>query len=123
MQRSTPIVFFCLSSLLTFAAASAVSAAGVSDGYKAPEIALAVCLDQADLDGEVHEDEWRGAESVNVLQTPDHALSTRPTRFWMMWDADNIYVAMRSPLRPGERFDAGAARSKQGCERRWRRFL
>jgi hypothetical protein len=102
MQRTNSTIFFCLSSLLAFAA-SRVASAAVADGYKAPEIALPYAWTKPTMDGVVHEDEWRGAESVNVLQTPDHALSTRPTRFWMTWDEDDIYVAMRSPLLPGER--------------------
>ena len=51
----------------------------------------------------INDAEWQGAESVNALQTTNHQLSPRQTRFWMTWDEDNLYMAMRSPLRQGER--------------------
>ncbi|BDI32085.1 hypothetical protein CCAX7_41360 [Capsulimonas corticalis] len=103
MQRPNTIVYFTLTSLLALAAMPRPAGAAVADGYKAPQIAVPYAWSKPTLDGEIHEDEWRGAESINTLQTPDHTLGSRPTRFWMMWDADNLYVAMRSPLRPGER--------------------
>jgi len=55
------------------------------------------------IDSVIDEAEWQGAESVNALQTTGKQVSARQTRFWMMWDEDSLYVAMRSPLRPGER--------------------
>jgi len=55
------------------------------------------------IDGTVTDAEWQGAVSVNALQTPNKLISPRQTRFWVMWDEDNLYVAMRSPMRPGER--------------------
>jgi len=77
--------------------------AAVTDGYKVPTIAIPYAWQKPKLDGIVDDKAWQSAASINALQTTDHAVSVRPTRFWMMWDEDNIYVAMRSPLRPGER--------------------
>src|SRR4051812_17465475 len=53
--------------------------------------------------GTIHDTEWQGATSMNALQTTTKAVSARQARFWLMWDEDNLYLAMRSPLRPGER--------------------
>ena len=78
-------------------------AASVADDYKVPTITVPYAWHKPTLDGIVHDDEWQDAVSFSALQTTNHAVSPRQTRFWMMWDADNIYLAMRSPLRPGER--------------------
>ena len=83
--------------------ASAAQAQSVTDDYQAPTFTLPYAHQKPTLDGTVNDAEWRGAVSVNALQTTNHQLSARSTRFWMMWDEDNIYLAMRSPLRKGER--------------------
>lgn len=75
----------------------------VADGYKVPTITVPYAWHKPTLDGVVHDDEWQDAASINALQTTNHAVSPRQTRFWMMWDEDYLYLAMRSPLRPGER--------------------
>ncbi len=76
---------------------------GVADGYQVPTITVPYAWHKPTLDGTVSDDEWRDAVSLNALQTTNHAVSARQARFWMMWDEDNLYLAMRSPLRPGER--------------------
>lgn len=80
-----------------------VSAQSVADGYKVPTITVPYAAKRPTLDGVIRDDEWQGAVSLNALQTTTRAVSARQARFWMMWDEDNLYVAMRSPLRPGER--------------------
>lgn len=78
-------------------------AKGVRAGYKRPTITVPYAWTKPTIDGAVHEEEWRGAESIDALQTTRKQISARRTRFWMLWDEDNLYLAMRSPLRPGER--------------------
>ena len=80
----------------------AVAADGVKGAYKRPTVTVPYAREKPTIDGTIDDDEWRGAESVNALQTTRHQISPRGTRFWMMWDEDHLYVAMRSPLRPGE---------------------
>lgn len=85
------------------AAMGVASAAGVKDGYASPTVVVPYAVVKPVIDGKIDDDEWRGAVSFNALQTTTHQVSARQTRFWMMWDEDNIYVAMRSPMRKGER--------------------
>lgn len=72
-------------------------------GYKTPLITVPYATSKPVIDGVVDEAEWQGATSVNGLQTTNKQVSPRQTRFWLMWDEDTLYLAMRSPLRPGER--------------------
>ena len=78
-------------------------AQGVQQDYKAPAIVIPYAWKRPTLDGILHDEEWQGAVSLNALQTTTKAVSARQARFWLMWDEDNLYVAMRSPLRTGER--------------------
>jgi len=75
----------------------------VKANYKKPMITAPYAFQKPTIDGVIDDAEWQGAESVNALQTREKQVSPRQTRFWMMWDEDNLYVAMRSPLRAGER--------------------
>ncbi len=75
----------------------------VKTGYKRPTVTAPYAYQKPVIDGVVNDAEWQSAESVNALQTTNKQVSPRQTRFWMMWDEDNLYVAMRSPLREGER--------------------
>ena len=75
----------------------------MGDGYKTPLVTVPYAWSKPKIDGVIGDEEWAGAESANALQTVRGQLSVRQTRFWMMWDEDNLYMAMRSPLRPGER--------------------
>ena len=79
------------------------SAQSVQQDYKAPTIIIPYAWHKPTLDGIIHDEEWQGAVSANALQTTAKAVSARQTRFWLMWDEDNLYLAMRSPLRPSER--------------------
>ena len=98
-------LIFAAALLLGSLAANAQESAkpSVSDDYQSPTFTLPYAHQKPTLDGTINDAEWRGALSVNALQTTRHQLSARATRFWMMWDEDNLYLAMRSPLRPGER--------------------
>ncbi len=75
----------------------------VADGYTVPTVTVPYAHEKPTIDGVIGDAEWVGAESTNALQTTRHQISPRQTRFWMTWDEENLYVAMRSPLRPGER--------------------
>ncbi len=76
---------------------------GVHDGYKVASFTIPYAKTAPKIDGIVDDAEWRNAFEANALQTTDKRVSTRQTRVWMMWDEDHLYIAMRSPLRPGER--------------------
>ncbi len=89
------------------AATPAVKEPSVADGYKRPTVTVPYAFKKPTMDGTINEDEWQGAESTNAMQTTSHQISPRQTRYWMMWDEDNLYVAMRSPLREGERLVQG----------------
>ena len=96
--------FLLLGFLLGLTAPSgAAKAQDVQAGYNAPRLVIPYAWKKPALDGVIHEEEWQGAMSLNALQTTDKAVNARQTRFWLMWDEDNLYLAMRSPLRPGER--------------------
>jgi hypothetical protein len=76
---------------------------GVADGYKTPGLVVPYAATRPVIDGNIDNAEWQGAASVNALQTTRKQVSPRQTRFWLMWDEDTFYIAMRSPLREGER--------------------
>lgn len=71
--------------------------------YRHPTVVIPYAHTKPTIDGSVNDAEWQGALSHEALQSTGRKISTRQTRFWMMWDEENIYVAMRSPLRKGER--------------------
>lgn len=71
--------------------------------YRHPVVAIPYALNRPTIDGVVDDAEWAGAMSHRALQTTSKQISARQTRFWMSWDEEHLYVAMRDPLRPGER--------------------
>lgn len=71
--------------------------------YRHPVATIPYAHTQPVIDGVVNDAEWQGAFSQRALQTTGGMLSVRQSRFWVMWDEEHIYVAMREPLRPGER--------------------
>ena len=73
------------------------------DDYAAPTLLVPYCRAKPTIDGAVGDAEWQSATSVNALQTTGHQVSPRQSCMWIMWDEDNLYMAMRSPLRKGER--------------------
>ncbi|MGI4787715.1 MAG: glycoside hydrolase domain-containing protein [Janthinobacterium lividum] len=98
-----PLVLLAIMTLLSPNTAVHAAPPNVAADYKVPTITVPYAWHKPTLDGIVHDDEWQDAVSFSALQTTDHTVSPRQTRFWMMWDADYLYIAMRSPLRPGER--------------------
>ena len=77
--------------------------ADVRGDYKTPLFTIPFATTAPKIDGIVDGAEWQNALQVNALQTTEAKVSTRQTRVYMMWDADHLYIAMRSPLRDGER--------------------
>ena len=95
---------FMLVALLTFASLGISSAsADVREGYAFPTLVAPYATKKPVIDGTINDKEWEGASSVNAMLTTSRTLSARATRFWVCWDEDNLYIAMRSPLRKGER--------------------
>ena len=88
--------------LLTMLCLVAAPAAAESE-YRHPTAVLPFATTKPTIDGKVTDAEWRHAFSQRALQTTGKHVSGRQARFWMMWDQEHLYVAMRDPLRPGER--------------------
>jgi len=91
--------------VISLVALAAIGSAALAaeDEYKHPVVAIPYAHAKPTIDGVVKDEEWQGAMSHQALQTVGRKISTRQARFWMMWDEENFYVAMRSPLRKGER--------------------
>src|ERR1700733_10006233 len=102
MRGRTDAVRLVVLSLFIWSMCRSASAT-VREGYKAPLFTLPYVATPPKIDGVVNDAEWEHALSVNALQTTEGQVSTRQTRVWMCWDEDHLYIAMRSPLRPGER--------------------
>ena len=81
----------------------ALGTAAAAEPYAHPTLAIPYAREKPTIDGVVGDAEWQAAASFNALQTVGKKLAARQTRFWIMWDEENFYVAMRDPLRPGER--------------------
>ena len=92
----------CWASIALFEGTPAVGAS-VHDGYNAPRFVVPYVATPPKMDGVIDDSQWQHALSVDALQTTDGNISTRGTRFWMCWDEDHLYLAMRSPIRSGER--------------------
>jgi Family of unknown function (DUF6067) len=76
---------------------------GVRSDYRSPTLVIPYTDHAPTIDGAINDTEWQSALSLTGLQTTEGNVSTRQTTFWLMWDDDHLYIAMRSPLRPGER--------------------
>ncbi len=81
----------------------AADAPDVAAGYVCPTLAIPHASTPPTIDGAVDDAEWQSAFSADALGTVRGQLSLRRTRWWVAWDEKNLYVAMRSPLRNGER--------------------
>ncbi|MFW5682682.1 MAG: glycoside hydrolase domain-containing protein [Phycisphaeraceae bacterium] len=55
------------------------------------------------IDGEIGEEEWKYAARLNALQARLAGVSAREVTWFTTWNPDHLYIAMRSPMRPGER--------------------
>ena len=73
------------------------------EGYDTPFFVVPYAAAKPVIDGVIGDDEWRGALSVRALQTIKGQVSVRQARFFLSWDEETIYLAMRSPFRTGER--------------------
>jgi len=94
----------CISAVVLAGSAWAEEAAqSVREGYRFPTYSAPYAAEKPKIDGVIDDAEWAGAVSFNALQTVRGEVHARPARWWMLWDEDNLYVAMRSPLRCGER--------------------
>ena len=79
------------------------AAASVHDSYKTPLFTIPFTTHPPTIDGTIDDAEWQSAFSAAALQTTEGAVSTRQARIWMMWDADHLYLAMRSPILQGQK--------------------
>ena len=102
MNYSATLCRVVLSTLITIVI-SGLASAGVHDDYKTPLFTIPYAATPPTIDGSIDDAQWQNALSINALQTTEGNISSRQARVWMMWDADNLYLAMRSPLRPGEK--------------------
>jgi len=91
-----------MASLFVLGVLCAAAAADQKE-YRHPTVVIPYAHSKPTIDGKVDDAEWQGALSHEAVQSTGRKISTRQTRFWMMWDEENVYVAMRSPLRKGER--------------------
>jgi len=96
MKQKPAIALFAL-------AASCAAGLSAETPYRHPTMVIPYAWEKPTIDGVIDEAEWQGAASFRALQTTGRQISARQTRFWIMWDEEHFYVAMRSPLRPGER--------------------
>ena len=98
--------------------AAAIAALGRAGGsaaeteHKHPVAVIPYAATKPVIDGKVDDAEWQGAFSQRALQTTGKQISARQTRVWMMWDEENLYLAMRDPLRPGERLRQSQRRDR-----------
>lgn len=97
------VLFAVMTMVATLSQSVNAAPVSVAADYKVPTLTVPYAWHKPTLDGVVRDREWQEALSVNALQTTTHAVSPRQTRFWLMWDENFLYLAMRSPLRPGER--------------------
>ena len=79
------------------------TAAGFAADYRTPVVQAPYAEEKPVIDGKLDDALWQKCLYLNALRSKDRMMSYRGTAFWIAWDEDNIYVAMRSPLRPGEK--------------------
>lgn len=79
------------------------TAASVADGWSRPTFVIPYAWQKPTIDGAVNAPEWQQALSVRALRTTRGMVSIRQATFKLCWDEDFLYVAMQSPMRPGER--------------------
>ena len=71
--------------------------------YRTPVVQAPYAEEKPVIDGRIDEAAWDKSLYLNALRCKDRMMSYRSTAFWIAWDEDNVYVAMRSPLRKGEK--------------------
>ena len=102
MRRLIAFIGF-VSIFLSAGLATAAESPGVHADYKTPLFTIPYTATPPAINGTIDDSQWKNALSINALQTTEGAVSTRSTTVWMLWDEDHLYIAMRSPLRTGER--------------------
>ncbi len=105
-----------VSRFLTITALACALAAPVSTGCWAgwgtplpegmiPAFAVPKMTTAPKIDGTIDAGEWREATAVSGVGggvgADANVLYVRPTTFWLGWDADHIYMAMRIWVKPG----------------------
>lgn len=75
----------------------------VVQGFDVPILAVPRVSKSPVIDGMINDDEWSVASSVNALKTKRLGISNREVQYWLAWDDEHLYIAMRSWLRKGER--------------------
>lgn len=58
------------------------------------------------IDGVINEVEWQNALAISGVANSrgdDDGYSVRQVTYWLCWDEQHLYVAMRSPMLPGEK--------------------
>jgi hypothetical protein len=103
MTMTAPRTMLFLTSCLLAMLTGLAQTPSVTQGYNAPRLTVPYAWQPPIIDGAVGDAEWHGACSISALQTTGRQVSTRQTRFWITWDNEHLYIAMRSPLRKGER--------------------
>ncbi len=84
-------------------AAEPTETLSVADGFKTPLLAVPHLDNPPVIDGAINPEEWQAAASLNALKSKRGGVSSREVRYWLAWDQDHLYLAMRSWLRKGER--------------------
>jgi hypothetical protein len=102
-----------VATLLAVGVASAGQSADdvVREGYTVPKFVIPYAAQSPVMDGVIDPVEWKQALQINLTQQlKTREVSAMQTQWFLMWDEDNLYVAMRSPLREGERLRQGQRR-------------
>lgn len=103
MKHAIGLVVACLLLVHAVPAATKAERPPVAGDFVTPTIVVPFAEKAPTIDGKVDDTEWQGACSVTALRTVRGQVSGRQTRYRLCWDRDNLYLAMRSWLRPGER--------------------
>jgi hypothetical protein len=77
-------------------------APGLQSGEKIPAFAIPRMAATPTIDGTIDPTEWREACAISgVVDQSNDTLIPRPTTFFLAWDAEHLYFASRTYLRPG----------------------
>ncbi len=75
--------------------------APVPDGML-PHLSVPRMSNPPTLDGRIEADEWREATAISgVGGAMSNVLIARPTTYYLAWDAENLYMAIRTWVKPG----------------------
>lgn len=69
-------------------------------GEPEPELKIPFCAKAPTIDGKLDDPAWKSAARIEMLETyPSYAprvMRAEPVDFYVMWDAENLYIAMES---------------------------